>query len=322
MKLVALTEDRIQDVCRLWNQGLAPDFPIRERIVKQNVFQDRNFLPQGSWLAVEEATGKAIGFVVSKVWQDSKYDIEFSSEDGWIHALMVDPDHRNQGIGSELLRQAESALHGRGVRRVSLGNDFHRRVLPGVPHELAAAKRWFERNGYAYQGMTHDLVNHYDAKAQVALPQFENVVFRLAQPNEEDQVIAFMKRCFPGRWEYQTRQYWQLGGTGREFVVLEREEDIIGFCRINDSQSPILAQNVYWAPLFQGELGGIGPLGIDEKYRGLNYGLAIVQAGIHYLLQRGASHIVIDTTPYVDFYGKHGFSVWKSYDRFQKVLEA
>ena len=71
-----------------------------------------------------------------------------------------------------------------------------------------------------------------------------------------------------------------------------------------------IAQNVYWAPLFEEELGGIGPLGIAPEERGKGYGLAIVQAGMYFLSQRGIKNIVIDWTNLVDFYGKLGISLW------------
>src|SRR5699024_8165519 len=108
--------------------------------------------------------------------------------------------------------------------------------------------------------------------------------------------------------------------TGREFVVLRKNNRIIGFCRINDEHSPMIAQNVYWAPLITGELGGVGPLGIDENERGQGYGLAIVEAGLAFLRQRGICHIVIDWTDLVNFYKKLGFCPWKGYLVYQKEI--
>lgn len=56
----------------------------------------------------------------------------------------------------------------------------------------------------------------------------------------------------------------------------------------------MIAQNVYWAPLYKETLGGIGPLGIDAEERGQGYGLSIVKAGIVYLRKRKINRIVID----------------------------
>ncbi|WBX82247.1 GNAT family N-acetyltransferase [Virgibacillus salarius] len=115
-------------------------------------------------------------------------------------------------------------------------------------------------------------------------------------------------------------QYFKHGGTGREFVVLKKNQHIIGFCRINDASSPIIAQNVYWSPLFNEALGGIGPLGVDEQERGNGYGKMVVQAGIHYLRERGINRIVIDWTGLVNFYKQLDYGVWKSYWYYVKDL--
>lgn len=77
---------------------------------------------------------------------------------------------------------------------------------------------------------------------------------------------------------------------------------MIGFCRVNDEASPYIAQNTYWAPLVPEPLGGIGPLGVDSRYRGKGYGLALVEEGIAELEARGMKHLVIDWTELVDFY--------------------
>ncbi|MDO3409962.1 GNAT family N-acetyltransferase [Saccharibacillus sp. CPCC 101409] len=146
-------------------------------------------------------------------------------------------------------------------------------------------------------------------------------VFRAARPGDREALTAFMARCFPGGWDLQQRDYWNSGGTGREYMLLELEGRLAGFCRMNTQRSPLLAQNVYWAPLFEGELGGIGPLGIDPACRGGGYGLAIVQAADRALRLAGMRHIVIDTTPFVEFYGKLGYTPWKRYAKYDKTLE-
>jgi len=70
-----------------------------------------------------------------------------------------------------------------------------------------------------------------------------------------------------------------------------------------------------------GKLGGIWPLGIDERYRGRKHGLGIVQAAVTFLRERNIEQMAIDMTPYVDFYGKLGFSVYKSCRMYAKEPE-
>mgnify|MGYP001323088525 CR=1 FL=1 len=314
-----LSEDHLREIVALWNKELEASFPLRTRLAQQNVVSDRRLLPSGSWAARAD-TGELIGFIAVKKTAEDDERFGLGRDIGWIHALLVKSEWRGRGVGGDLLRRAEEALAAAGVRRIQLGNDLHRRLFPGVPDELAGTKGWFERRGYHYREDAYDLIKAYTGGERAGLPDTGEAIARIAAPGDREALTAFMSRCFPGTWDLQHRDYWEQGGTGREYVILERRGSIIGFCRINTDKSPLLAQNVYWAPLFDEELGGIGPLGIDEAERGHRYGISIVQAAIHFLRERGVGRIVIDTTPFVDFYGKLGYEVWKKYAKYEKML--
>lgn len=306
----------------LWNEELGAIYPMRPRLLRQNMLEDTRLLREGSWVALDPKTGAVIGIIVSKavLGDDDRFGLR--GDIGWIQTLLVASSSRGQGSGGELLRRSEAALRQSGVSRVVLGNDLHRRLFPGIPGELEETKRWFERRGFAHLEDVFDLMKTYEADESAVMPDTGAATARLAVPSDREALTAFMTRCFPGTWDLQHRDYWAQGGSGREYVLLEREGAIIGFCRINDAKSPLLAQNIYWAPLFEQALGGIGPLGIDEAYRGHRYGISIVEAAICLLRRRGITRIVIDTTPFVDFYGKLGYRTWKSYAKFDKSLAA
>ncbi|MFB5678167.1 GNAT family N-acetyltransferase [Paenibacillus terreus] len=321
MLLEQLQDQHLHEVLSLWNAELGDSYPLRLRLLQQNVMEDNRLMRDGSWVAKAPGTEKIIGFVIAKKSGAEDERFGLSRDVGWVHALITASAWRARGIGGALLERAEQALRAAGIKRIVLGNDLHRRMFPGIPDELVETKRWFEKRGYVCREQVYDLIKVYEADEEACLPFMGEVTARLASPHDRDALMDFMSRCFPGTWDCQHRDYWEQGGTGREYVVLEKREKLIGFCRINDAHSPLLAQNVYWAPLFEDELGGIGPLGIDEHYRGHRYGISIVQAAIHYLRKRGIRRIVIDTTPFVDFYGKLGYEVWKKYVKYDKGFE-
>ncbi|OUS76056.1 hypothetical protein B1748_14695 [Paenibacillus sp. MY03] len=321
MRYEAMSEKHLDGMVSVWNSEWIRVFPMREQLIAQNVFEDPNWLRHGSWVAIEESRDRIVGFVVAKAYREELAQYGLKSDAGWIQALIVEQDSRGVGIGSELLGRTEEALRKLGVQRISLGNDLQSRLFPGLPEPEEATKGWFEKRGYVFKAEVFDLLNSYNHRAGVTLPEVQDALFRVATPEDRERMTAFMRRCFPGTWDYQHREYWKRGGTGREYVLLEREGIIIGFCRMNDEHSPLLAQNIYWSPLFDEPLGGIGPLGIDEAYRGYRYGISIVQAAIHYLLERGSRHIVIDTTPFVEFYGKLGYTNWRTYAKFEKTID-
>ncbi|GAA0332037.1 GNAT family N-acetyltransferase [Oceanobacillus oncorhynchi subsp. oncorhynchi] len=317
MKLESWNDRRIDALVQLWNQEIGSHFPMRKELFKQNSFEDENICEKASAIAIDEEN-HVVGFVVAKRYQE-KQEAGMSKEIGWIQVLLVAENRRDQGIGSLLLANAETHLKAAGVKQILLGRDpWH--YFPGIPMELAEAKSWFEQKGYQNSGIEHDMIRTYDAHDEAAIPKIAGIECQVLDLKDKDSFLDFLHRCFPGRWEYEAIHYFQKGGTGREFAILKKGQQIIGFCRMNDENAPFVAQNVYWAPLFQAELGGVGPLGVDANERGKGYGLAVVEAGIGFLRERGVSRIVIDWTGLTAFYNKLGYTVWKSYAGYSKDL--
>lgn len=316
MKMIPLEESRLEELVTLWNKEIGHEFPMRETLFKQNSFDDVNTCMKSSCLALNDQN-KVVGFVIAKRWQES-LDVPISKTTGWIQVLLVNKEYGNQGLGTKLLAHAEAELSHCGIKDIWLGKDTYH-YFPGIPTQYAEVKNWFEKRGYEYQSTEYDLIKKY-GKDGTEIPEIEDVEFSLVTHEDKDELLSFLKRCFPGRWEYEAIHYFEKGGTGREFVVLKKKGKIIGFCRINDPQSPFIAQNVYWSPLFDDDLGGAGPLGVDANERGQGYGLAIVEAGLAYLRQRDIKRIVIDWTGLVTFYNKLGYDTWKSYRTYKKVF--
>lgn len=316
MKIIAWKRDRLEELVELWNKELAVDFPMRKELFIQNSFNDVNVSYEGSYIAVDDQD-HVIGFVVAKRWQET-IDVKMDPKRGWIQVLLIDSTHRGKGLGTTLLERAEEQLKGNGVEEMQLGGDpFH--YFSGIPDQYKDAKKLAEKHGYTKRVDTYDLINHLDKKYD--LPVDNSVAFSILKKEEEDDLISFLERCFPGRWVYETKKYFEMNGDGREFVVVKKKGQIIGFCRINDSHSPFIAQNVYWSPLFEQDVGGIGPLGIDANEQKQGYGLAIVQAAIAYLQERNTETIIIDWTILVDFYKKLDFNPWKIYGVYLKDLK-
>ncbi|WP_099360819.1 GNAT family N-acetyltransferase [Fredinandcohnia onubensis] len=315
MKYIQLDEEWESQIVNLWNRELGSDFPMREELFKQNSTQDPHVLLSGSYLAVTEQN-KLIGFVITKCIQDKKETL-LNQDVGWIQVLLVDSAFREKGIGSVLVENAEKALQKQGCKTIYLGCD-PAHYFPGVPLRFENTKKWFEKRGYQASGIVSDLNRTCTPDEQFGFRKPMDIEVSLAE--DKDELLSFLHCCFPGRWEYEAKQYFNNGGTGREFVVFRKEKRIIGFCRINDSKSPIIGPNVYWAPLFEDEVGGVGPLGIDKNERKNGYGLAIVEAGISFLRERHIDNIIIDWTGLLDFYKKIDFKVWKQYQQYSKHI--
>lgn len=318
MYLEKWDESRLDELVDLWNKELGEKFPMRKELFRQNSFQDPNISYSASSIAVD-SKGNIIGFLSAKHWQDKSSPVQLDRETGWIQAILVASSYRNRGIGSQMLQKAEEKLQEKGIKRLFFGRDpWH--YFPGIPADYSETERWACSKGYTFLGEDIDLKGDFNKEEPILLPSADGTTVEILQEEEQDELLAFLQRCFPGRWKYEAEQYFKKGGSGREYVVLKKKGHIIGFCRINDPDSPFIAQNVYWAPLFEKSMGGIGPLGIDSEERKKGYGRLIVEAGEAVLRQRGMEHIVIDWTGLSSFYEKLGYTPWKTYRKYEKIL--
>jgi len=241
-----------------------------------------------------------------------------ASHIGWIQCLVVKESARNRGIGTHLLRHVEEAFNKLKLSEVRLGRDpWH--YFPGIPLEDKQTIKWFEKQGYSKDTIETDLTKVVKEQPLYTLTNSPEH-FRVLTKDDLPSLLKFLEQSFPGRWHFEAIHYIINNGSGRDFMGFFHDNELQGFCRINDSQSPVIAQNVYWSELFEGELGGIGPLGINRSVRGNNYGLDLVKAAANELISRNVSHIVIDWTQLVPFYEKLEFTTWKQYQTMAKSI--
>ncbi|MBB4823474.1 ribosomal protein S18 acetylase RimI-like enzyme [Sporosarcina luteola] len=316
MNLLPLKEIGTEHVISLWNRSIGERFPMNRDLWKQNTIDDGTVMWDASLAYLDRQ--ELAGFIVSKRLMEQPDETK-PGRTGWIQCLLVSETARNRGVGSKLLQCAEEAFHKEGLEDIRLGRDM-RHYFPGLPLEDTATIDWFLRKGYIRETVETDLIAHVTGWLPYELEN-EQHYFRLLTENDLHRLLKFLERSFPGRWHEEAVQYVQKNGTGREFIGLFINNQLQGFCRVNDGASPQIGPNTYWRQLVDGSVGGIGPLGIDRSLRGQGFGLDIVKAGANELMKRGMDAIVIDWTQLVAFYEKLGFTPWKQYQTMVKHLD-
>ncbi|MGN7387289.1 GNAT family N-acetyltransferase [Sporosarcina sp. SAFN-015] len=315
MTVVPILEIRASDIVGLWNKEIGERFPMSAALWNQNTANEPNVMWEGSYAVCID--GQLCGFIVVKRHVE-KLDARMPATVGWIQCMLVGKPFQNEGLGSELLRHAEQALLEAGVDEIRLGRDpWH--YFPGIPLEDEVTIGWFEKRGYAKGGVETDLIKNVRDSELYKLTNSDKH-YRLLTKDDIPSLLRFLERVFPGRWHYEAIHYELIAGTGREFIGFFMDGELQGFCRINDQQSPVIAQNVYWSALCHGEMGGIGPLGIDRTIRGNHFGIDLVKAAANELIGRGVTDIVIDWTQLISFYEKLGFTPWKQYQSMTKTI--
>jgi GNAT superfamily N-acetyltransferase len=222
------------------------------------------------------------------------------------------------GIGSALLNQLEGVARAEGWSRIEVsGGLLH--LLPGIPRQAPAAKQFLERHGYTFDNalhvdLTHDL-------AQYTTPAgAPSAAVRVASDVDAPSLLAFLAREFPGNWERHARWHLDAGGSARDFVVLEVDRRIEGFCHIYRPNVWPAGPSTYWSAALKPPAGGLGPIGVSDALRGHGLGRRLLDAALLELKASGVRGCAIDWTRLVDFYGAFGFKPYRWYSRAHKTL--
>lgn len=294
----------LNSIRNLWNEELGFIFPMSVEVLNQNITNYANKFVLGAY-----DEDRLVGFVVGK--RDIS-EIESYKNLGWINLIYVDKDYRRKGIGSKLLTEVENYLS--GVSTINVGKDINN-FFPGSPSEFAGTSdTFFIKRGYIDGGQGYDVINTNLKKIELRNKEFKYMACTM---EHKDALIKFFEKNFPGRWEYEARDYFAKGGNGDSYVICLDGDKVIGFSRMNDRKDKVYPYNTTWFPRFN-NLGGVGPLGVDRDYRKKDIGFDVVAFGINTLIDRGITEIIIDWTGLLNFYRQFGFEVWKDFKYLSK----
>ncbi|MCL5996330.1 MAG: GNAT family N-acetyltransferase [Chloroflexi bacterium] len=308
----------IATAARLWTAACGPDLAISDRFVAYNVRSTSGRVLAGQFVMRD---GQPAGFVLASALVGDL--LAASPETGHIDAIAVLPQAQRQGAGSALLGWAEDWLYRLGCNCFVLGAS-QRPFVPGVPDALATAP-FFQRRGYLPNpgygwsvDMAHDLRDYVTPPAAL---KAQGVIVRPAQPGDEEAMLAFLRREFPGGWRYECEEFLRAGGRISDYVLLYSERDsgrsVDGCCLVTfeDSLRPLDRFYPFQLPRPWGQLGAIG---VSADRRGEGYGAALLDGGLRHLRDHGVRGCIIDWLVLVDFYAKFGFRVHRHYTMMSK----
>ena len=323
-------------ILQIWNAGeFGQKFPLTAGLWQQQVERDPNFRPD-DFVGAFDDVGNLRGFVLIKQFREltANPDMTAYGQLGWIAVLLVAEDWRGQGLGSQLLALAEARLCAAKLPKIVLGGNF-RHFWPGVPADLPRTLDFFQKHGY---NLAVDRSDAFDLRCGLTdyqpLPPPPAVAngefyFTQGQRGQEAVILEFLAQSFPGRWRYSLTLDFAQGGDPGDVTLLKRRatvgsqpDKIEGFLQTGHQKSRIIVNSLFWYPLLGQNYGGIGPLGVSKTVRGHQLGLALVDVGVNYLIHRGVTECAIDWTDLLDFYGRLGFGVWKSFKRLSKTLQS
>lgn len=325
----------------IWNESTGNELPITERFLRYNCTVDAGVTRAGRLVLVE---GSPVGFVLCSAYPGAPSAMR-SEVAGWIEAIAVASSFQRQGIGSKLLRWAEGWLasesvpgsessgqpcecgaepeesaSSRSTGRIRVGGGL-RPFVPG-PAAESRAEAFFLACGYD----RNEEPNAWDVARSLSdyqPPPLSDVpaAARPGQPGQEEELLRFLAREFPGRWHWQAERFLDEGGRISDYMLLWTDDGVHGSCRLTfeDSVSPIDRFFPYGLPRPWAQLGSIG---VSAHLRGQGLGLYLLDAGLRRLHNSGINGCVIDWTTLLDFYAKCGFRPFRKWAQLGRALES
>lgn len=152
---------RLAAIWQACDAGTGLLHPISAQLLEDVVFSKPYFDHEG--LIVAEDEGQIVGFVHAGFGL-SDDGSSLDHRRGVVSMLIVDPSHRRQGVGRELLTRAEQYLTGHGAQTIQAGEWGDRSpfyvglyglsACPGLLKSAAAALHLFQSQGYEQQAET------------------------------------------------------------------------------------------------------------------------------------------------------------------------
>jgi GNAT superfamily N-acetyltransferase len=307
-----------QTIAEIWTQACGNCFSASPAFIAYNLDAPQDLRQQARFALDDRSV--PVGFVVASLLIDDP--LASPSRHGWIDAVAVLPEAQEQGLGTELMQWAEAWLVDQGCTEASLGGGI-RTFAPGLPPDTLS-EAFFDHRGFQpHNSGSPKLI--WDVASDLGgyeSPQTVREVegrVRPGTPGDEEALLAFLRREFPGRWRYETEEYLTRTGRIADYMLLWTEEGVEGFCWLTfeDSARPLDRYYPYALPRPWGQLG---PIGVSKHVRGRGCGAAVLDAGLRRLRDTGVRGCVIDWTSIIDFYAKFGFSRYREYLPLVKKL--
>jgi len=221
------------------------------------------------------------------------------------------------GIGVDLLADVKAILRNRGVAELRFGQDS-RHFFPGCPTDVVALSDFLTISGFVGTGTSVDLERDLTGHVATPLPDGE---FRYLTAEDYPSLDRFLRREFPGRWHYDVTHKATHDGSRPCVFGLLLDGEVQGFALLQGEGCEIPIGGAVWYASLWESWGSLGPIGVAKHLRGQGFGGALLDHALAQLAADGAKQTIIDWTNLVDFYGKFGFEVTRTYRTFSLRLD-
>lgn len=281
------------------------NFRITKERIKENLFEMNQFDPESSSVLISEKDNELLGFIGVKKSDER----EIYPDTAWISIFAVAKGKRGMGYGRMLLEKVLSTLKASGIKKIYIGQDYDN-FFSGIPDPDLNKETFFKAAGFTLNADKHydlegntignKLIDSFDKK------EFEKKYYCETYSGNKDELLAFLSKEFPGRWEFEAEQKISCGNENEEIVLLRSisENELVGYCILSSEKNKAGDKTGF---------GGLGPIGIAKKIRGNQVGNYILCQSLVKAGDVGVTRVNIDWTILKDFYGQFGFTAQRIY---------
>lgn len=296
------------ELAATWTRA-APQDPIGYPRFRDMVLLDRNFDPAG--LIIAELDDRIIGaaYAVRRLIPESGDDLQ--PESGWMPFFFVDPDHRGQGIGRQLLQSALDWLADLGRNTIYFSSYTPNYFLPGLDADRYPAADHLLRDldfdtQYRCVAMDASLLDYQipdDVSALIARRRAAG--YRFAPPTDDELVglIDIAGSQFNADWARGIREA-VLDGLPLERIIMAWDPagDLLGWAMFG---------------CYEQVIERFGPFGVLPASRGLGLGKILLQLTLEQMRAAGAHSAWFlwtgPTSAAGQLYLKSGFTITRTF---------
>lgn len=228
--------------------------------------------------------------------------------DNTILLLCVKKGYRKQGLGQNLLLEAEKLIREKSYQKVMLGYNGNSYLFQGVPIEEGAQK-FFEKYGYKASWTSVNMLLDLSEYAfdKIHIPKCpEHISFRYLKEQEREALLEAVSKVNPSWGVYFKR-------CPEPILIATEQNKIIGFEILSLSYGTYNKN-----PL--DKAGAIGCVGVLPDYEGRGIGRRMVAWGLMELKKNGCNLVYIGYTWLEAWYEELGFKTISRQWMGEKIL--
>jgi GNAT superfamily N-acetyltransferase len=305
--IVDFREANMDALCDIYNRCLPAKYAIDSLLLRQHTVDSKVF----DWGASCIEPGKAFVAVKqspNRLFSGANIDTSYISVLGYQDPTLL----------LDLFERVKRCLSNRGVEKLKFGSDTGH-FFPGCPTDWPSLSDFLLIGGFVQEGESHDLERDlidYSPPGDLTM----EYQFRPLSSEDLPSLKSFLVAEFPGRWHYDVIQ--KINDEQDAGVVFGMFEG--GSCRGFALTQQDGCKTQIGGAVWKKDLGeawcSLGPIGISKQIRGNGHGTALLAKALEWLRDSGGRRCIIDWTGLVEFYGRQGFSVSRTYRGFSLHL--